>query len=77
MKCPKCGSENINFQLVQTGAKTKSNKRGCLWEIGRLFLIVCTLGLWLVVGKSKGKSKTKFKNEKMAICQSCGHTWNA
>jgi len=55
---------------------TRSHKRGCLWSLGRLFLIICTLGLWwLFVGKSKGKSKTKVKSESQAVCQACGSTW--
>lgn len=74
--CPKCGGKNINVQLVQTGAKTSGHNRGCLWGICRLTLIVCTCGLWLLVGKSKGKHSTKFKNQKIAVCQSCGNSWN-
>ena len=75
MNCPKCGSNNVNVQMVNEGAKTKHNGRGCLWECGRLLLILCTAGLWLLVGRSKGKSKTKIINKKMAICQACGNTW--
>lgn len=77
MVCPKCGSENVNVQVVQTGSKSSHNSRGCLWELGRWFLIIFTLGLWLLVGKSKGKSKTKTKNKTMCVCQNCGKTWEA
>lgn len=76
VRCPKCESENVSITIEQTSAKTSHNKRGCLWSIGRAFLILCTCGLWLLVGRSKGKSKTKFKNETIAICQNCGHKWN-
>ena len=75
MACPKCGSTNTSIQFVQTGGKTRKRGRGIMWEIGRAFLIICTCGLWLLVGKSKGKSKTKFKNEKICVCQSCGYSW--
>ncbi len=39
MICPKCGSENVFIQQVQTGAtsktktKTYSNKMGCMWWV--------------------------------------------
>ena len=76
-KCPKCGSTNISFQIVQTGAVTNTKKKGCLFSIFRLILIVCTCGLWLLFGKKKSKSKTTYTNQKMAICQNCGHQWEA
>lgn len=75
MKCPKCGSENVNVQVVQISGKTSSRGNGCLWSIGRWTLILFTCGLWLLVGKHKSTGTTKFKNETRAVCQSCGHTW--
>lgn len=75
MNCPKCGSEKVIVTVEQEGAKTKTRNRGCLWTLGRWMLIICTLGLWLLVSKSKGKSKTKFKSKTVAICQSCGNKW--
>lgn len=77
MKCPKCGSENVNVMVEQESSQTKTKGKGCLWGIGRLFLIICTCGLWLLVGKRKSKSKTTIKNETVAICQNCGHKWKA
>ena len=77
--CPKCGGHNVNVQIMQDKAKTKGHghKRGLLWKCGRLMLIICTCGLWLLVGRSKGtnKSKTKFVNNSVAVCQSCGYSW--
>lgn len=77
--CPKCGGTNVSVQILQDSAKTKSrgHSRGLLWKLGRLTLIICTCGLWLLVGRSKGagKSKTKFKNLSAAVCQSCGYSW--
>lgn len=79
MRCPRCRSENVNVQIVQTDSKTTHRKRGCLWGMFRIFLIICTCGLWLVgemmVGKFLFKSKTKFKNKTRAVCQKCGHMW--
>lgn len=71
MKCPKCESENVNIQMVNT--KIKTNHTGIIHAIGRLCLICCTCGLWLLVPSRKENSKVK--NKSMAICQSCGHNW--
>lgn len=73
MTCPKCGSENVTVTLEQTGAKTSAKGNGYLWKFGRIMLICCTCGLWLLVGKHKGSGKTKFKNKTAAICQNCGN----
>lgn len=73
MVCPKCGSENVVITVEQKSAKTKGKSIGCLWSLGRAMLIICTCGLWLLVGKRKGKEKTKFKNQTIGICQSCGN----
>lgn len=71
IRCPNCGATNVQISVVQDSIRTK--RGGCLWTIGRLFLIICTCGLWLIVGKHAAKSK--IKNHKEAICQSCGHSW--
>ena len=68
MKCNKCGSENI--QVVAGNSSVKGT--GLLWRIGRLILVVCTCGLWLIVGKRKGKIRNKTK----AVCLSCGVKWD-
>ncbi len=75
MICPKCNSENVIVTTEQVSSKTKGKGNGCLWGIGRALLIVCTCGLWLLVGKHKGTGKTKIKNQTVAICQNCGHKW--
>ena len=75
MVCPKCGSGNVNVTVEQTTAKTKNKNMGCLWTLIRWTLILCTCGLWLLVGKRKGTAKTTFNNETVAVCQNCGHKW--
>lgn len=75
MVCPKCNSENVTISVQQISAKTKQRGTGCLWGLGRAMLIICTCGLWLLVGKRKGTGKTKIQNETVAICQNCGYTW--
>lgn len=73
--CGKCGSMNVSYQVVQTGATTKTKKKGILYKLGRWTLIICTLGLWLVFGKKASKSKTTFQTETVAVCQGCGNRW--
>ena len=75
MTCAKCNSQNVNVTVEQVSGKTKTRGAGFLFTIGRWMLILCTGGLWLVVGKKKGTGKTKFKNRTVAICQSCGNKW--
>ncbi|AUM96324.1 MULTISPECIES: hypothetical protein [Clostridium] len=69
MNCPKCGSDNVN--IVSEQDKIKTNNKGCLVGLGRLILITCTLGLWLLVPSRKYNSKVK--NRTVGICQSCGY----
>ena len=71
MNCPRCGGSNIAVQMVTDSFRTRG--RGCLWSLGRMFLIVCTCGLWLIIGKAL--SKSKMQNHKEAICQTCGYSW--
>lgn len=72
MICPRCRSDRVSIQVITDSARTR--KRGCLWGIGRLFLILCTCGLWLLIGRSK--SKTKMQTHKEAICQNCGYSFH-
>jgi len=76
MRCPKCGSENVAVTLEQVSAKTRKRGMGILWGIARLMLIICTCGLWLLIGRRKGTSKTQFKNKTVALCQNCGYKFS-
>lgn len=105
--CPRCGSSNISYQVVQTSSvsKTKGSttvkvrgSKGCLywitigWIIGLFKLMVkilymVTIG-WILalfphrghkveVAEHTATTTTKTKNTTKAVCQDCGHTWNA
>ena len=76
LTCRKCGSKNVNVQMLQTAASTSTKGKGCLFTIVRWTLIICTCGLWLLFGKKKSKSKTTFSNQKVAVCSNCGNSWN-
>lgn len=79
MKCPYCGSENVQVQLVEEGQQT--NKKGIGFgghvnNSARGFTALCTLGISnLFWKKSKGTNKTKTINSTVAVCQNCGNTW--
>lgn len=75
MVCPKCNSENVLVQSEQVSSKTKGKSMGCLYTIMRWTLIICTCGLWLLIGRRKETQKTKIKNKTVAVCQNCGHKW--
>lgn len=75
MTCPKCGSQNVQVQFVQTSAKTRTKKKGCLYGMARGCLVTFTLGFWALLGKKKSKSNTSFSNEKRAVCSNCGNAW--
>lgn len=70
MNCPKCGSENVNV-VMDTSQKVKGVT--IFRKLGRLILIVFTAGLWLLVPKKKGSTKSK----PVALCQNCGNKFKA
>ncbi|WP_392452548.1 hypothetical protein [Corynebacterium dentalis] len=79
MNCPKCKSENIRIEFVQSGGKSKHKGTGFggnMNNAARGLTAVSTLGMSnLVWKKSTGGSGTKFKNQRMGLCQNCGNGW--
>jgi len=75
MTCSKCESENVTVSMNQVSGKTKTKNVSILAKLGRWTLIIFTMGLWILIPKRKATSNTKFKTEKLAICQDCGNSW--
>lgn len=82
MRCPKCGSENVNVQVVsETELKTKH--RGVLYWIfvGWWWLpikwLVFTIPAIILKLFRPNRYKTKTKHISKFVCQNCGNTWNA
>jgi hypothetical protein len=75
MTCINCGSEHVTLSMERVGDKTRTRNAGCLWALGRFFLILCTCGLWLLVGKRRATSNTTAITKRAALCQDCGHHW--
>ena len=76
MKCPTCGSENVTITSEQVRGTARVRRTGCLWTLGRWMLILCTCGLWLLVGKRKETSHMEYTYQTVGICQVCGNRWN-
>ena len=78
MQCKKCGGTNFAFQMMQSGGKSGHKGNGFgghMNNTARAVTAVSTLGMSnLLWKKSKGGSKTKFKNETVGVCQNCGHS---
>lgn len=71
--CNSCGKPDLVFSQEQSTSKMRTKGTGCLWSIGRLFLIVLTFGLWLIIGKRAATSHSEHNYRRYSICQSCGH----
>ncbi len=66
MICKKCGSTNVNVQVVN-----EVKHRGCLMSIFHLFMTIMTLGLWIIIPILRGGTRSKTKS--YAVCQYCGY----
>lgn len=76
MKCPKCGSENVNVQAV---THVRDKKHGCVywlligWWLELFMWIFLTLP-WLIIKIFK-PNKVNSKTHSEAVCQNCGKRW--
>lgn len=85
MVCPKCGSENVNVQMV-TETHLKKKGKGIVWwlTVGWWWWIV-EMFLWLfltlprlIVAIFKPKNhKIKTTHKSMCVCQNCGNHWKS
>lgn len=80
MKCPKCKSESINFQVINE-QKLVNKHHGLLWWLcigwwwipaKWIFLTIPAILAAIFIGKRK---KIKNITRTMCVCQNCGHTW--
>lgn len=80
MKCRKCGSENVNVQVV-TETKLKTKHHGILywlligWWLKPLLWLFLTIPMLIIAIFRPKKQKLKQKNKSVAVCQSCGYKW--
>ena len=80
MNCPKCGSNNVNIQVINE-VKLVTKHHGIIWwifvswwwiPIKWLVLTVPALFATIFIGKRK---KAKNIRKKLYVCQNCGNTW--
>lgn len=78
MKCKKCGSENVT---IMASATEKAKGRHSIiywlligWWLHPLMWLVATLPMliWRIICPNR---KTKTVTHTMAVCQSCGYSW--
>lgn len=80
MECPKCGSTNVNIQMVSESQLKNKHKSIWYWIfIGwwwRPLLWIC-LTLPMLLGKLFGRKDKKIvtQHKSMAVCQNCGNHW--
>lgn len=80
MKCSKCGSENVNVQMVSE-SKLKTKHHSVLYWIFIGWWLKPILWLFLtipmILGKMFGRKNQKLvtKHSSMAVCQNCGNSW--
>lgn len=80
MKCSRCGSENVNVQMV-TYSKLKNKHHSLFywlfigWWLHLLLWFFLTIPM--ILGKLFGHKKQKLvqSHKSIAVCQNCGHTW--
>ena len=80
MKCPVCGSENVNVQIV-TETELKNKHHGVVWwlcigwgwvPIWGLFFTIPALIIKIFAPK---KQNLKQCHNTVRVCQNCGHKW--
>lgn len=80
MVCPKCGSNNVNVQMMQD-IKIKNKHHGILWWVfvGWWWLpikwLIFTLPALIVKIFGHKRTKVVTKKYSMCVCQDCGYNW--
>lgn len=90
LQCSRCGNYNIQVTMTQYAqqgmSQTQKHKRSLAdrtaYNTSRGVMNVATLGLWGAATPKRGKYKevtytqSRTINQKVAICQYCGFSWN-
>lgn len=85
MVCPKCGSNNVNVQVVSETSLYKKKKGILWWLLVAWWWWVIEVFLWVfltiprlfVAMLKPAKYDTKTTHHSMCVCQNCGHSWKA
>jgi DNA-directed RNA polymerase subunit M/transcription elongation factor TFIIS len=83
MKCRKCGSEDVRVEFVQEQRMKEKKRKTFLYWVTVGWFVEPMLWFFLTMPKliwelfKPRKYKMTTKTQKMAVCQSCGHSWKA
>lgn len=81
MQCPKCRSNNVSTQVINT-VTLKTQHHSVLWWIllgwywVPLKWLFLTLPALIVKIFGHKKQKAVNKQKTVCVCQDCGHTWD-
>ena len=81
IRCPHCGSGNVSIQMI-TESKLKNKHHSILywlfigWWLEVLLWFFLTIPRLLIFIFMPKKQRIVQKQRKVAICQSCGYSWN-
>ena len=79
MKCEKCGSENVQVQVITKKNPIVTGTTLTLGGLGLMFLGVVGVVIGVVLGLVIGAIIKGFMGdiqETVFVCQSCGHTFS-
>jgi predicted permease len=71
IKCPKCGSENVQF-IANTQSKNRGLGSWILWIV----IAFCTFGIGLIFLFFMALTNKKTTTKTRAICKNCGNQWD-
>ena len=80
MVCVRCGSDNVNVQMVSE-TQLKNKHRGIFWWliIGWWWIqvkwFIFTVPALIVKIFAPKRQKLKVTHKSMCVCQACGHHW--
>lgn len=80
MQCTKCGSNNVNIQMISE-AQLRRKHHGIMywlfigWWLELLLWSFLTIPRFLCMLFGHKKQQIKTVHNKTAICQNCGSTW--
>lgn len=82
MNCPKCKSNNISIQVLNSVELVRKRNSflwwitiGWLWVLFKWIFFTLPALIFKIFGIGK-KYKTRNIETKKAVCQNCGYTWN-
>lgn len=82
MNCPKCKSNNISIQVLNSVELVRKHNSflwwiaiGWLWVLFKWIFFTLPALIFKIFGIGK-KYKTRNIETKKAVCQNCGYTWN-